>query len=486
MASGKPDRIDEKGLTVKKADNFSDWYVQVLLKSEFIDYSDISGMYIFRPAAFAAWQEIYHATDAALKKSGVENVYFPVLIPEKFLKMEKEHLEGFTPEVAWVTHAGDTKMSERLAVRPTSEVIMYPSFSKWIRSWRDLPMRYNQWNSVVRWEFKDPTPFLRTREFLWNEGHSVFATQKEADAERDVIIGIYTKILKEYLALPGIVGKKTGKEKFAGAVESYSIEHIMPDRYGVQGPAFHIDGQKFAKAFDIKFLDKEGKTEYAWQNTYAISTREMGVMIATHSDDKGLVIPPRLAHVQVAIVPIYKNETKDQVLAFANKIVEKLSDKLRVRVDDREGYSPGFKFNYWELHGTPLRIEVGPKEVERKQVVVARRDTGAKSEIALEEINKVVSALLEDIQISLYKKAQEFLSENTHTVEDYSQFKKVLKEKGGIISAPWCEDQECEDKVKEETGAKITNIPLKQPKLAPKCIYCGRKASQMANFAKSY
>lgn len=482
----KPEKIDEKGLTVKKADSFSEWYIQVLIKSEFIDYSDISGMYIFRPSAFAAWQEIYHATDAKLRESGVENVYFPVLIPEKFLKMEKDHLEGFTPEVAWVTHAGDTEMGERLAVRPTSEVIMYPSFSKWVRSWRDLPMRYNQWNSVVRWEFKDPTPFLRTREFLWNEGHSVFANEKEAKAERDIIIKIYTDVLKEYLALPGIVGRKTDKEKFAGAVDSYSIEHIMPDKYGVQGPAFHYDGQKFAKAFEIKFLDQEGKTEYAYQNTYAISTRELGVMIATHSDDKGLVLPPKVAQIQVVIVPIFKDETKELVISSAKKIVSKFSSKIRVKVDEREGYTPGFKFNYWELRGIPLRIEIGPKDIEKKQAIVVRRDTGAKVEIGLDGLEKKVEALLEEIQHDLYKKAEAFLNANVHTVDTYEEFKKTLKEKGGIISAPWCGDQKCEDKIKEETGAKITNVPFKQAKLSPKCIYCSKKAKHMANFAKSY
>ncbi|MDE1828420.1 MAG: proline--tRNA ligase [Candidatus Micrarchaeota archaeon] len=480
------EKIDEKGITARKAENFSEWYVQAIIRSEFLDYSDVSGCYIFRPAAYAAWQKIYDAVDPELRKLGVENVYFPVLIPEKFLSVEKDHIEGFAAEVAWVTHAGDTKLGERLAVRPTSEAMMYPTFAKWIRSWRDLPMRYNQWNSVLRWEFKDPTPFLRTREFLWNEGHSVFATEGEARGERDQILNLYVRILKEYLALPGIVGRKTEKEKFAGAVESYSIEHVMPDGYGVQGPAFHFDGQKFARSFEIKFLDAEGKSSYAWQNTYAISTRELGVMVATHGDDKGLVIPPKLAHIQVVVVPIYKNENKETVMEFAGKAVKLLGEEVRVRLDDREGYSPGFKFNEWEMKGVPIRIEIGPKDVEKRQVVLVRRDTGAKSETDLGNLSEKVNLLLNEIHKALYLKAEKFLHDNVHTAKDYDSLKKILKEKGGLVSAPWCEDQECEEKIKAETGAKITNMPLGQGKVDAKCVYCKKKAKTMANFAKSY
>ncbi|MGI0141970.1 MAG: proline--tRNA ligase [Candidatus Micrarchaeales archaeon] len=479
--------VDEKGITVKKAENFSEWYVQVLTKSEFIDYTDVSGALAYRPAAYAAWQMITDAVDKEFKRIGIQNVYFPLFIPEKYLEKEKEMLKGFTPEVAWVTHAGDTKLSERLAVRPTSETIMYASYSKWIRSWRDLPLRYNQWNNVVRWEFKDPTPLIRGREFLWNEGHTVFATEKEASAERDVILSIYETVLKEYLALPGIVGQKTAKEKFPGAIASYSIEQLMPDMLVVQGPDFHADGQTFSKAFDIKFLDKEGKTSYAWQNTYAITTRELGVMAATHSDDKGLVLPPKVAHIQVAIVPIYRDENREDVLKFARKVAGLLGDEFRIKIDDREGYTPGFKFADWELRGIPLRVEIGPKDMEKKQVVLVRRDTGAKSETDLGNIATKVNVILKDIHNNLYKKAEEFMVANIHTnVKSYSEFKKVMKEKGGIIHAPWCEDQSCEDKIKEETGAKITNMPFKSCPLEPKCIYCNKKAKKMANFAKSY
>ncbi|HVA82950.1 MAG TPA: proline--tRNA ligase, partial [Candidatus Aquilonibacter sp.] len=429
---------------------------------------------------------IVEAVDREFKKMGIQDVYFPLFIPEKFFANEKEMVEGFTPEVAWVTHGGDSKLPEKLAIRPTSEPMMYPTYSKWIRSWRDLPLRYNQWNNVVRWEFKHPTPFIRSREFLWNEGHTVFATEKEALAERDLILSLYEKILKEYFALPGVVGQKTKKEKFPGAVNSYSIEQMMPDLWMVQGPDFHFNGQNFAKAYDIKFLDQDGKTQHAWQNTFAITTRVLGIMVATHSDDKGLVLPPKLANIQVVIVPIFKNENKDSVLKFTEKVAEKLSGKTRIKIDDREGYSPGFKFNDSELRGIPLRIEIGPKEVENKKVVIARRDTGVKSESSVDAVRENVDSLLDEIQANLYERAKAMLTSNTHLVKDYDEFKKVLKEKGGIIHAPWCDDQSCEDKVKEETGAKITNIPFKQSKLAPKCIYCGKKARHMANFAKSY
>lgn len=476
----------DSGITVKKSDDFMEWYLQVLVKSDFMDYTDVSGCIAFKPAAYGAWQTAMNAIDAEFRKAGIENVYFPMLIPEKFLKKEAEHLKGFVPEVAWVTQSGDTKFGERLAIRPTSEAIMYASYSKWVRSWRDLPIRHNQWNNVLRWEFKHPTPFIRSREFLWNEGHSVFATESEADAERDVILGIYQRILKEYFALPGIVGIKSEKEKFAGAVASYSIEHMMPDGWAIQGPDWHSDGQNFAKAFDIKFLDKEGNPQYAWQNTYAISTRMLGIMVATHSDDKGLALPPKLAYVQVVIVPIHKKENAEKVNKFVERIHRQLSKEFRVRIDNRDGYSPGYKFNDWELRGVPIRIEIGQKELDAEKAVLARRDTGERTECKAGEITAKVAELLDDINKSMYLKAEQFLKSNIHTASDYAELKRVLKERKGIASAPWCGGRECEDKIKEETGAKITNIPLGQGKTAEKCVCCGKRAKHTANFAKSY
>ncbi len=479
-------RENELGVTVKKSENFSEWYQQVLLKSNFIDYTDVSGCLAFRPAAYAAWETLSRAVDAEFKKDGIENVYFPLFIPEKFLMKEKEHVEGFAPEVAWVTGAGSSEFDERLAVRPTSETIMYASYSKWVRSWRDLPMRYNQWNNVVRWEFKHPTPFIRTREFLWNEGHTVFATEKEAEAERDVILEIYQRSIRDYLALPGIPGRKSDYEKFAGAVASFSIEHIMPDGLALQGPDFHIDGQNFSKAFDIKFLNEEGKTDYAWQNTYAITTRELGVMVATHGDDKGLILPPMVAHIQIVIVPIYRKENMAEMLEYAKKVQNALKGKYRTRLDSREGYSPGYKFSEWELKGVPLRIEIGAKEAAADKVTLARRDTGEKTEAGMSGLEEKAEELLEKIQENLYQKAEALLKASIHTVKDYQEFKEALEKKKGMMHAAWCGSRECEMKIKEETGAKITNIPFDQGRLLDKCVYCGKKSKHMANFARSY
>ncbi len=441
---------------------------------------------VFRPAAYAIWEIVQKTTDEEFKKIGIQNVYFPLLIPERLLSKEQEHVEGFSPEVAWVTQTGDTKLEERLAIRPTSETIMYESYAKWIRSWRDLPLRFNQWNSVLRWEFKHPVPFLRSREFLWNEGHTAFATKEEADAERVQILGIYKKITEEYLALPGVVGRKTDKEKFAGALASYSIEHLLPDGKAIQGPDFHHDGQNFAKAFDISFLDEEGKKQHVWQNTWAITTREIGVMVAVHGDDKGLILPPKIAPVQAVIVPIFDDRSKDTVLAEARKMENRLAEKVRVKLDDRDYYTPGRKFNEWELKGVPLRIEIGPKDIKNNQVIFVRRDDSKKHAVKLEDLEKEVDKELGDIQMSLFRKAEDFLKSNIRKVNDYKEFKQTIEKKRGIVQSGWCEENSCEDNIKEDTGTKITNMPLDQPKLPQKCVYCCKKAKIVANFAKSY
>ncbi len=347
-------------------------------------------------------------------------------------------------------------------------------------------MRYNQWNSVLRWEFKHPTPFIRSREFLWNEGHTVFATKDEAEGEKETILGIYLRALKDYLALPGIPGKKTEKEKFAGAVASYSIEMIMPDGWALQGPDFHNDGQNFSKAFDIKFLDKEGKQEYAWQNTFAISTRVLGVMVATHGDDKGLVIPPRVARIQAIIIPIFRETNKEKVLGYARKLAEELGQYIRVRLDDREGYSPGYKFNEWEMRGVPIRIEVGEREITSESVVAVRRDSGAKETVNVSILRERLASIMEEMHESMYKKALAFMESMISKADTYDKLKDILKNKGGIVQAGWCMSAECEDKIKEETGAKITNMPENQDGTDCKCIYCGKGAKTIANFARSY
>ncbi len=473
-------------LTAKKSENFSEWYPQVLINSEFIDYSAVSGCIVLRPDGHFVWEMMSRATDELFKKAGVTNTYFPLLIPEKLLQKEKEHIEHFSVEAAWVTHGGQSELDERLAIRPTSETIMYDSVSKWVRSWRDLPMKLNQWNNVIRWEFKHPTPFIRGREFLWNEGHSIYATEEENLAERDVILGIYSSVLKDYLALPGIIGKKTESEKFAGGVASYSIEHIMPDRKAIQGPDWHYDGQNFAKVFEISFIDKDGKKKYAYQSTYAISTREIGVMVATHGDDRGMVIPPKLARIQLVIVPIYKDDTKDAVLKYADKVYLSAREKFRVYADTRDEYSPGWKFNEWELKGVPIRIEIGSKEMKESSVCIVRRDTGGKEMHKLEDLNEKIAETMAAIHDSLYKRAEAFLKENVKVVENPDEFSAAVAA-GGFVQSPWCGLEKCEEKAKADTGAKITNMPLDRQKTKGKeCIICGEPAKHIANFARSY
>lgn len=484
----KDGKGNKDGINVKKAENFSEWYTQVISKSEFVDYTAVSGALAFRPDGYFAWETIQRAIDDMFKAEGIVNVYFPLFIPEKLLNKEKEHVEGFNPEVAWVTHTGSSKLDERLAVRPTSETIMYDSYSKWVRSWRDLPLRYNQWNSVVRWEFKHPTPLLRSREFLWNEGHTAFATREEAEAERDIILGIYFKVLKEYMALPGIIGKKSESEKFAGAEATYSIEHMLPDGASVQGPDFHNDGQNFAKAFGIKFLDKDGNTKYVFQNTFGFSTRELGVMVAVHGDDKGLVMPPKLARIQVVIIPIYNNETKDTVLNSARGLSKKIAHTARTFVDYNDAYSPGWKFHEWEMKGVPLRIEIGERDIKADKVIVYRRDTYKKQEVKMQDLPKEIEALLAEVQESLYNKALKMLEASIHEVDTYSELKKIISGVGGFVQAPWCGSAKCEAKIKTDTKAKITNMPLDAQGKAKgkKCVVCSEDAKHIANVAKSY
>jgi prolyl-tRNA synthetase family I len=383
----------EEGLTIKKEENFSEWYQQLIIKSELADYTDVSGCIVFRPGSFQVWEKIKEECDKRFKKLGIKNCYFPLFIPEKAFKKEQEHVEGFIPEVAWVTQAGNTKLNEKLAIRPTSEAIMYESFSKWIRSWRDLPLKYNQWNNVVRWEFNNPVPFFRTREFLWNEGHSVFASEKESLKEASKIKKVYEEVVEEFMALPGIYGRKTEKEKFAGAVFSEKIHYILPNGRVIEGPCFHHDGQNFAKAYKIKFSDENGKEEYCWQNTYAISTRMLGTMFAIHSDNKGVIIPPKLAENKVVIIPILFDKIKDRIIKEAEKL-KKILKEFNPILDDREEYSPGWKYSEWELKGIPLRIEIGPRELEGKQLIIVKRNNGKKSIIQTKDAKKEIKKIL--------------------------------------------------------------------------------------------
>ena len=469
------------GITAKKED-FSEWYTQVIQKADLADYTEVSGCIVFKPNSYAVWERIVSEVDKRLKKLGVKNAYFPLLIPEKFLKKEAKHVEGFSAEVAWVTHAGNTKLDERLAIRPTSETIMYDSYSKWIRSWKDLPLRLNQWNNVVRWEFKHPVPFLRTREFLWNEGHTAFATKEEAEKEIEDIINMYKEVLEHFLALPGIVGKKTEKEKFAGAEYTISIELLMPNGRAIQGPDAHSDGQNFAKAFNISFLDQNEKKQYVWQNTWAITTRMIGIMIAIHGDDKGAVLPPRIAPVQIGIVPILFKDSKDKVLKKAKEI-EKSLKGYSVILDDRDDYSAGWKFNEMEMKGVPIRVEIGPKDVEKDQVVLVRRDTGEKEFVKLNELGKKVAETLDAIHNNLFNNAKKFLESNTVKAEKFDDLKKAIKEKK-LVLAPFCGETECEDLIKDKTGGATTRCIKESAK--GKCVNCGKEAKFLVYFGKTY
>ena len=421
------------------------------------------------------------------RKAGIQNAYFPLFIPERLLRKEQKHVEGFAPEVAWVTEAGNSKLEERLAIRPTSETIIYEVVKKWIRSWRDLPLRLNLWNNVVRWEFKHPTPFLRSREFLWNEGHTMFATQEEADAERDQIMSIYKKVTEDFLALPGVMGKKTDSEKFAGALASYSIEHVMPNGKAIQGPDFHSDGQNFAKAFELTFVDQNGReavrvAEHLGDQPPA----RLGVMVAVHGDDKGLIIPPRVASVQVVIVPIVNDENRSRVLEEAKRIRDLLQESYSVKLDDRDFLTPGRKFNEWELKGIPLRLEIGPRDINQGQVVLVRRDTSMKRAVKTIEVVVEVGRELDEIQRSLLAHATEALRASIRPAKTYDELKTILAKDGGIVQAAWCGGTPCEEKVKAETGAKIVNVPFDQlPELGP-CVLCGQPGRVLANFARSY
>ena len=480
----------QEGLTATREGNFSEWFAQLIKKAELADYSSVSGCVVFRPKSYQIWEKLKSAIDKEFKKMGIQNSYFPLFIPEKLLAKESKHVEGFTPEVAWVTHAGKTKLKEKLAVRPTSEAIMYDSYSKWIRSHNDLPLKLNQWNNVVRWEFKHPVPFLRTREFLWNEGHNVYSNAKDVEKDRKAVMKIYHDFMKDYMALPSLPGKKSDKEKFAGAEATYSFELMLPNGKAIQGPDYHDDGQNFSKAYDISFLDEKGQRQFAFQSTYAITTRMLGVMFAIHSDNNGLVIPPKLAENKVVIVPILFDKTKSKVLAEAKEIKKSLA-RFNPILDIREDVSPGWKYNEWELKGIPIRIEVGPKDIASKTVTIAKRtSTGNKKfSVKISQLEKQIPSLLDEIQDELYKKAEKLLKSSMASAKSMNDVVKAVKNKK-IVLAPVCGSSACEDIIKHKTGgAKTLNAPLNQKPFslkAKKCIACSKKAAYQIYIGKSY
>ena len=490
-AGADKNRIDaaEKktlGITVKKSEDFSEWYTQAVAKAELADYTKVSGCLVLRPYGYAIWEKMVKEVDARLKKMGVQNCYFPLFIPESLLKKEEQHIKGFAPEVAWVTHASDTKLDERLAIRPTSETIMYDSLSKWIRSWRDLPLKLNQWNNVVRWEFKHPTPFLRTREFLWCEGHSAFATREEAEQEIKDIMALWREITEDYLALAGVAGRKGEAEKFAGAIASYSIEYFLPNGKAAQGPDAHFDGQNFARAFDIKFLNKEGKHEYAWQNTWAFTTRMIGILVMTHGDDYGLVLPPKIAPVQAVIVPIIFEDSKKEVLAAAEKIKRELEkENITAVADTRQEYTAGWKFNEWELKGVPVRREIGPRDIGKNQIVLFRRDTRQKETVNAATVVASVKKLMDEIQQSLYKKSKQQLESNIVNVKGISEMAAAVKNKK-LAKAHFCGSATCEEEVKAKAdGASSRCMTINASEKKGSCAVCG-KESVAAWLGKAY
>ncbi|MGI0073838.1 MAG: proline--tRNA ligase [Nitrosotalea sp.] len=477
----------EIGITVKKNEDFSEWYTQVVIKAQLTDYAPVKGLIVLRPYGYSIWESLKSSLDSKLKATGHENAFLPVLIPESLLSKEATHFAGFTPEVFWVTHSGDTEIGDKLALRPTSETLAYSMYSKWIKSWRDLPIKINFWNSALRAEIKSTKPFLRTSEFLWQEGHTVHTTKEEAEAEVMTILEMYKKTVEEELAIPVLIGKKSEKEKFVGAVYTTTMESIMPDGKALQMGTSHFLGQNFSKPFDVKFLDKQNVETFAWQTSWGVSWRLIGALVMVHGDDKGLVLPPRVAPIQIVIVPIYYSlDDRETILNKANEIKEILKKRdLRIHVDARDEFTPGYKFNDWEMKGVPLRIEIGPKDLAKGKIVLARRDSSKKSDLAFSEIEEDIVTALDDIQQNLYNNAKRFLSERTKNVSDFEQFKKEL-ENGMFLYSPWCGDQKCEDMVKETTGADIRVIPLDGKSSNLPCMICKNPSKIDVIFARGY
>lgn len=463
-------------------EDFAKWYTDVVLKAELVGYTTVKGCMVIRPYGYAVWENIQNILNGMFKETGHENVYMPMFIPESLLQKEKDHVEGFAPEVAWVTHGGSEKLEERICVRPTSETLFCEHYSDIIRSWRDLPKLYNQWCSVVRWE-KTTRPFLRSREFLWQEGHTIHATKEEALTETIQMLNIYAEFCEKYLAMPVIKGVKTEKERFAGAEETYTIEALMHDGKALQSGTSHYFGDGFAKAFDIQFSDKENKLQYPHQTSWGVTTRLIGAIIMTHGDDNGLVLPPKIAPTQLIIVPIATH--KEGVIEKAQEINNILKTKFRTKLDVSE-QSPGWKFAEYEMKGVPLRLEIGPRDIENNQCVLARRDTGEKIIISLDEITEKIEEVLDNIQNNLYNKALARRESMTYVAKNIDELKDIADNKPGFIKAMWCGCRECEDKIKELSGVTSRCIPFENEKVADTCVVCGKKAEKMLYWGKAY
>lgn len=463
--------------------DFAQWYTDVVRKAQLADYSCVKGCMIVEPAGYAIWENIQHELDRRFKATGVVNCSMPIFIPESLLQKEKDHVEGFAPEVAWVTHGGMEELQERLCVRPTSETLFCDYYSRHVQSYRDLPKLYNQWCSVVRWE-KTTRPFLRSREFWWQEGHTAHATAEEAKERTELMLNVYADFCEEVLAIPVVKGQKTEKERFAGAIATYTIEALMHDGKALQSGTSHNFGDGFAKAFDIKYSDKNNQLQYVHQTSWGVSTRIIGAIIMVHGDNDGLKLPPRIAPTQVIIIPI--QQKKEGVLEKAEELKNALTDKgFRVKVDDCDK-TPGWKFADCEMRGIPLRVEIGPRDIENNQAVLVRRDTREKVTVSLDELNEKVSELLDDIQANMYKTAKEHLDSHTFTATNIDEMEKILDEKTGFVKAMWCGCRECEDAIKEKTGATSRCMPFKQEHISDVCVNCGKPATKMVYWGRAY
>jgi len=470
----------------RKEENFSQWYIDLVLKAKLADYAPVKGCMVIRPNGYLLWENIQKNLDRMFKETGHVNAYFPLLIPESFIQKESEHMEGFSPECAVVTYGGGKKLKEPLVIRPTSETMIWSMYARWITSYRDLPLLLNQWCNIVRWELR-PRLFLRTSEFLWQEGHTAHETYEEAEEEALKILGIYRKFVEEYMAIPVYEGQKSESERFAGALKTYTIEALMQDGKVLQAGTSHNLGQNFARAFNVKFATREGGEDYVWATSWGVSTRLIGALIMTHGDNKGIIVPPKLASLIAVIVPIYySSEERSRVLSYIQSLYSNLREHFNIKIDDREEYRPSYKFNEWELQGIPLRIEVGPKDVEKKEVILVRRDTGKKVSLPFNEVSLRIPTLLDEIQENLFERAEKFKEENTFKIDTFEDFQEVINDRGGFIDAHWCGSPECEAKIKSLTKATIRCIPFHNEKEEGKCILCGGKSSQRVLFARAY
>eukprot|EP00762_Andalucia_godoyi_P004984 ANDGO_01420.mRNA.1 Proline--tRNA ligase len=514
MSSGKQVKKDTSllGIDADKQSDFGDWYTQVIVRTEMIDYSDISGCYILRPWSFAIWERIQSYFDNRIKTElEVQNAYFPIFVSQKALTAEKDHVEGFAPEVAWVTKSGNSELAEPIAIRPTSETIMYPLFKNWIRSWRDLPLKLNQWSNVVRWEFKHPMPFIRSREFLWQEGHTAHGSKEAADKEVLDVLELYRSVYEDLLCVPVVKGRKSEKERFAGALYTTTVEGFLPAvGRAVQCATSHCLGQNFAKMFGVEYEDETGGRSLVWQNSWGLTTRSIGVMVMVHGDNKGLVLPPRVAPIQVVIVPIYTAKTAPEVVqAILDKVRSFKNAELKglkVEVDDRANVTPGFKYNHWEMRGVPLRLELGPRDFDNKTLMMVRRDTGAKRVISLDALRAEVDGELEQMQKDLLSKAKKERDESIIRADTFKDFMSGLDARKMVL-APWCELVECEENVKKESSeiskrnakesedaralsgaAKTLCIPFEQDALPEGacCFKCGKPAKSLTLWGRSY